>query len=64
MRDIALLCPYVGGPPLNTDVSGIGVRISFYVQTLLLGELIRFYGEQTKFDVIFSVLVGAIKQIR
>lgn len=27
------------GPPMNTDVSGIGVRISFYLQTLLLACL-------------------------
>ncbi|KAJ7610214.1 hypothetical protein FB45DRAFT_1038252 [Roridomyces roridus] len=26
----------IGGPPLNTDVSGIGVRISFYLQTVCL----------------------------
>ncbi|KAJ7613166.1 hypothetical protein FB45DRAFT_273496 [Roridomyces roridus] len=28
--------PCIGGPPLNTDVSGIGVRISFYLQTVFL----------------------------
>ncbi|KAJ7186456.1 hypothetical protein C8R46DRAFT_1057234 [Mycena filopes] len=28
-----------GGPPLNTDISGIGVRVSFYLQTLFLSCL-------------------------
>ena len=32
-------CPNGGGPPLNNDISGIGVRVSFYIQTLLLGAL-------------------------
>jgi hypothetical protein len=27
-----------GGPPLNQDIAGTGVRISFYLQTLFLGE--------------------------
>ncbi|KAF9461653.1 hypothetical protein BDZ94DRAFT_1310404 [Collybia nuda] len=29
------LCEFPGSPPLNTDVAGIGVRISFYVQASL-----------------------------
>jgi hypothetical protein len=33
-------CQYAGGPPMNTDISGIGVRISFYLQTIFLGELL------------------------
>ncbi|PVF99844.1 hypothetical protein CPB86DRAFT_872278 [Serendipita vermifera] len=32
-------CVNRGGPPMNTDVSGIGVRISFYLQTLFLAYL-------------------------
>jgi len=32
-------CTQGGGPPLNTDVSGIGVRISFYLQTLFLAYI-------------------------
>ncbi|KAJ7436116.1 hypothetical protein FB451DRAFT_1108965 [Mycena latifolia] len=32
-------CPNGGGPPMNTDISGIGVRLSFYLQTLFLGCL-------------------------
>ncbi|KAF7358371.1 hypothetical protein MVEN_00887100 [Mycena venus] len=28
-----------GAPPMNTDISGIGVRVSFYLQNLLLGCL-------------------------
>ena len=36
--DTAAICLHGGGPPMNTDVSGIGVRISFYLQTLFLGE--------------------------
>ncbi|KAJ7202536.1 hypothetical protein GGX14DRAFT_462875 [Mycena pura] len=28
-----------GGPPMNTDISGIGVRLSFYLQTVFLGCL-------------------------
>jgi hypothetical protein len=26
---------------MNTDISGIGVRISFYLQTIFLGEQLR-----------------------
>lgn len=37
-------CPYSNGaPPLNSDISGIGVRLSFYFQTLFLGIAIVFY---------------------
>ncbi|KAF8181931.1 hypothetical protein K438DRAFT_1937898 [Mycena galopus ATCC 62051] len=32
-------CPNGGGPVMNTDISGIGVRISFYLQTLFLSCL-------------------------
>ncbi|KAJ7118140.1 hypothetical protein C8R44DRAFT_982867 [Mycena epipterygia] len=32
-------CPNGGGPPMNTDISGIGVRFSFYLQTLFLSCL-------------------------
>ncbi|KAJ7633786.1 hypothetical protein DFH06DRAFT_1221673 [Mycena polygramma] len=32
-------CSSSGGPPLNTDISGIGVRMSFYLQTVFLGCL-------------------------
>ncbi|KAJ7797269.1 hypothetical protein B0H14DRAFT_2912188, partial [Mycena olivaceomarginata] len=32
-------CAYIGGPPLKTDISGIGVRVSFYLQTVFLGCL-------------------------
>ena len=35
-------CQYIRGPPLNSDISGIGVRISFYLQTLFLGTRTRF----------------------
>ena len=39
MADVASsVCQFPGGPPLNTDISGVGVRISFYLQTLFLGE--------------------------
>ncbi|KAF7336957.1 hypothetical protein MVEN_02132100 [Mycena venus] len=31
-----MACPYAHGPPLNTDIAGIGVRVSFYVQNLCL----------------------------
>jgi hypothetical protein len=37
MATIELACMSTGGPPMNTDVSGIGVRVSFYLQTLFLG---------------------------
>lgn len=31
-------CSIIGGaPPMNTDISGTGVRVSFYLQALLLG---------------------------
>lgn len=30
-------CPTGFGPTMNTDISGIGVRISFYLQALFLG---------------------------
>ncbi|KAJ7899750.1 hypothetical protein B0H13DRAFT_1883744 [Mycena leptocephala] len=29
-----MACPYAHGPPLNTDIAGIGVRVSFYIQSL------------------------------
>ncbi|KAJ6570327.1 hypothetical protein B0H10DRAFT_2108502 [Mycena sp. CBHHK59/15] len=32
-------CIYPAGPPMNTDISGIGVRVSFYLQTLFLSCL-------------------------
>ncbi|KAF7343072.1 hypothetical protein MVEN_01737600 [Mycena venus] len=32
-------CTDGGGPSMNTDISGIGVRVSFYLQTLFLGCL-------------------------
>ncbi|KAJ7763674.1 hypothetical protein DFH07DRAFT_812734 [Mycena maculata] len=34
-----MACPSGGGPPMNTDISGIGVRVSFYLQTLFLSCL-------------------------
>ncbi|KAJ6542537.1 hypothetical protein DFH09DRAFT_1173928 [Mycena vulgaris] len=34
-----MACNYAGGPPMNTDISGIGVRVSFYLQTLFLSCL-------------------------
>jgi hypothetical protein len=37
MSDAAGACIYSEGPPMNTDIGGIGVRISFYLQTLFLG---------------------------
>ena len=37
-------CHYTKGPPLNTDISGISVRILFYLQTLsLVWELVFFW---------------------
>ncbi|KAJ7759520.1 hypothetical protein B0H16DRAFT_1884890 [Mycena metata] len=36
-------CAYIGGPPLNTDISGIGVRVSFYLQTVFLGNTLFSY---------------------
>ncbi|KAF9466923.1 hypothetical protein BDZ94DRAFT_1305793 [Collybia nuda] len=35
----SIACPMGGGPSLNTDIGGIGVRTSFYLQTLLLACL-------------------------
>lgn len=32
-------CAYVHSPPINPDIGGIGVRVSFYLQTLFLGCL-------------------------
>lgn len=32
-------CQNGGGPPINSDISGIGVRVSFYLQTLFLAVL-------------------------
>ncbi|KAJ6610287.1 hypothetical protein B0H10DRAFT_2061047 [Mycena sp. CBHHK59/15] len=32
-------CASSGGPPMNTDISGMGVRVSFYLQTVFLGCL-------------------------
>ncbi|KAJ7149169.1 hypothetical protein C8R43DRAFT_1007404 [Mycena crocata] len=36
---MATSCIHGGGPPMNTDISGIGVRVSFYLQTLFLSCL-------------------------
>ncbi|KAF5364474.1 hypothetical protein D9758_010664 [Tetrapyrgos nigripes] len=33
-------CSYPSGPPLNTDVGGIGVRLSFYLQTIFIAWLV------------------------
>lgn len=33
MSNSATACAYVGGPPMNIDISGIGFRVSFYLQT-------------------------------
>ncbi|KAJ7809251.1 hypothetical protein B0H14DRAFT_3481628 [Mycena olivaceomarginata] len=33
-RIIPRRCPYTHSPPLNTDIAGIGVRVSFYIQSL------------------------------
>lgn len=38
MSSTALICPFPGSPPLNTDIAGIGVRISTYVQSLLTSK--------------------------
>ncbi|KAF9473014.1 hypothetical protein BDN70DRAFT_886280 [Pholiota conissans] len=35
MASSALSCQFTGSPPLNTDIAGIGVRISTYVQAFL-----------------------------
>jgi hypothetical protein len=32
-------CAFAASPPLNTDIAGIGVRISTYAQAFLVGEL-------------------------
>lgn len=32
------MCQFVGSPPLNSDIAGIGVRISTYVQAFLASE--------------------------
>ena len=34
-------CPPDFAPEINSDVSGIGVRISFYLQALFLGAYLR-----------------------
>ncbi|KDQ58160.1 hypothetical protein JAAARDRAFT_34971 [Jaapia argillacea MUCL 33604] len=39
MSEVQTACPSGGGPPINTDIGGIGVRISFYLQALFLGLL-------------------------
>ena len=39
MASSALTCSFEGSPPLNTDIAGIGVRISTYVQAFLFSEL-------------------------
>ncbi|KAJ7268578.1 hypothetical protein C8J57DRAFT_1325606 [Mycena rebaudengoi] len=41
-------CPYSGGPAMNTDISGIGVRVSFYLQTLFLSCLSARSGSQNE----------------
>ncbi|PVF96966.1 hypothetical protein CPB86DRAFT_786453 [Serendipita vermifera] len=39
MSESGRICVNNGGPPMNMDVSGIGVRVSFYLQTLFLAYL-------------------------
>ncbi|KDQ57936.1 hypothetical protein JAAARDRAFT_193422 [Jaapia argillacea MUCL 33604] len=39
MIDVQTSCPNGGGLPINPDVGGFGVRISFYLQALFLGLL-------------------------
>ena len=36
-------CPVDFAPEINSDVSGIGVRVSFYLQSLLLGKRRSFF---------------------
>jgi hypothetical protein len=31
-------------PTRNSDIGGIGIRVSSYMQAVLLGQWIRFYG--------------------
>ncbi|KAJ7118143.1 hypothetical protein C8R44DRAFT_878772 [Mycena epipterygia] len=40
---MATACPNGEGPPMNTDISGIGVRFSFYLQTLFLSNANFFF---------------------
>jgi hypothetical protein len=35
-----MACPYTHGPPLNTDIAGLGVRVGLYAQALL-GEFFQ-----------------------
>ena len=59
-------CNYTRGPPLNTDISGIGVRISFYLQTLFLGtraSLVGFYWRLISRLGFLSARSGSIHEI-
>ncbi|KAJ7476766.1 hypothetical protein FB451DRAFT_1243901 [Mycena latifolia] len=44
---MAMACPN-GVPPMNTDISGIGVRVSFYLQTLFLSCLCARSGDMNE----------------
>lgn len=59
-------CNYTTGPPLNADISGIGVRTSFYLQTLFLGtraSFVRFYWELISRLGFLSARSGSIYEI-
>jgi hypothetical protein len=57
-------CPFPnGGPPLNQDIAGTGVRISFYLQTLFLGEH-RLTTLPVDFSLHLSLSVREIAQYR
>ncbi|KAF8181294.1 hypothetical protein BJ912DRAFT_1044679 [Pholiota molesta] len=53
-----LTCLFPGSPPLNTDIAGIGVRISTYVQSLLTDKV---YDQSFPFVIMnISVMVAAL----
>lgn len=68
MSSSVLSCPFVASPPLNTDVAGIGVRISTYVQSLLtvviitvLPEIGDIYAQCFPFVIMnISVMIAAL----
>jgi uncharacterized membrane protein (DUF485 family) len=50
---------------MNTDISGIGVRLSFYLQTLFLGKYLSIMGAKYIDDVVqVACLLGRNRLMR
>ncbi|KAF8187476.1 hypothetical protein BJ912DRAFT_926719 [Pholiota molesta] len=58
MSSTNFTCPFPGSPPLNTDIAGIGVRISTYVQSFLTIVSLTLSPDMDKvFDQSFPFII-------